>query len=1318
MAEGGSGFTRRTSSCALLDEGQINQLRRSLSAYRGHLTRSYKELEWLFSNSGSLVEVLDKKCTLDGLFMRYNAKAKDLLQILTVSDEHERALQDHMREIETKGLFDEEFSRWFSKSCESATSRPELDPAPREGPRVVPRDSVFVGNQPHPSSCESPCEGYPREGIPRPSLEIPRDAAPQSSRDIPHDTFPDDDSVWLTRSFTGDSRGSSRVSKASQSSKVKLAKARLQVKKVEEELRLLSCLQQFEHERQRLDKEKELFKARFVADQAQIEVDFCSDSERVFESFNQLPKQTPDEAIGKYLQSCERDPGQAHEFSSGFLTKSRELPAVVPNKESRDHKKNEAVIEASDLQRLLSQQQEKTVRYLSSGLERLEMPKREVISFDGDPRKYPRFIKSFEINVERRVNADDERLSYLIQFCSGVAKDAIENCVILPPGQGYSEAKDILQKNFGQKHIIVRAFIERVVMGPQIRASDAEKLSQLARDMRNCVMSSEHMRYKADINSMDTLRKVVMRLPPHIQAKWAEVSSKLIEADIEPEFSHLTDFVEKRAAVANTAFGKLVGTRPNEDKGITQRARRKSDDAPAVKVTTLSTQGSNGTSSIPSPQKALGSKQHANKQAPVTTWLFCNGNHDLERCFKFRDKSYEERRKFVLDKRLCINCLRSNHFVRRCRQFRACLFSGCGKRHHSLLHPPSDRVLEETNQPADRATVDTPEKVNVDRASDEGQCAAIGTGKPRVSLRIFPVRVSGADGGPEVETYAFLDDGSDITLCSNSLAETLGLSGKPMTFSLTTVNEKDRSRSGFEVELNVKVLKSDDSIHLNKVWTVDHLPVSRRSIPTDEDVRGWSHLHGIEFPKLEDQKVEILIGNDNPEAHWVFKQRCGKRKQPYAARTLLGWTLIGPLEHSKSSEVHVNFISGGQEMISSQLKRLYDADFNESLSSVKQAMSIEDQRALAILESSACLRNGHYQLPLPWRFKSPCLPNNRDVAVRRMRFLERRFQKDTPLFEKYRSTVEDYISRGHAKRVPDDQVYIDDKPLWYLPHHPVFHPQKPGKVRVVFDCAARFRDTSLNDQLLQGPDLTNNLAGVLLRFRQEPIALMSDIERMFHQVLVAPDDCHALRFLWWEDGNPSNNLVDHQMLVHLFGAKSLPCCASFALRKTARDNQSEFDVQTVDTVYRNFYVDDCLKSVVSVPDAKRLVHQLSDLLSKGGFHLTKWISNCREVLEFIPASERAPSVMSLDFEDLPIDRALGTQWNVEKDTLSFRVSEKEVADTRRGILSLVSGVYDPLGFTAPLVLPAKMILQELCKQDFGWDDQIPDEKLTEWRGWG
>lgn len=183
--------------------------------------------------------------------------------------------------------------------------------------------------------------------------------------------------------------------------------------------------------------------------------------------------------------------------------------------------------------------------------------------------------------------------------------------------------------------------------------------------------------------------------------------------------------------------------------------------------------------------------------------------------------------------------------------------------------------------------------------------------------------------------------------------------------------------------------------------------------------------------------------------------------------------------------------------------------------------------------------------------------------------------------------------------------------LWCLPHDPVFHPQKPNKVRVVFDLAAHFRDTSLNDQLLQGPDLTNNLTGVLLQSRQEPVALVADVEQVFHQVRVEPEDCDALRFLWWEDSDFTKGVVDHQMVVHLFGTSSSPCCASFALQKTANDSKASFDVLTLDTVNPNFYVDECLKSVSTVPEAHRLVFQLWNLLAQGGCHLTKWISNCR-----------------------------------------------------------------------------------------------------------
>ena len=139
----------------------------------------------------------------------------------------------------------------------------------------------------------------------------------------------------------------------------------------------------------------------------------------------------------------------------------------------------------------------------------------------------------------------------------------------------------------------------------------------------------------------------------------------------------------------------------------------------------------------------------------------------------------------------------------------------------------------------------------------------------------------------------------------------------------------------------------------------------------------------------------------------------------------------------------------------------------------------------------------------------PELPNNKSLAEHRLKLLKRRLTKDPLLHGKYTEFMDDLLRKGYAKRVHIGQPEEPSTPAWYLPHHPVFHPQKPDKVRVVFDCAAKYRGTSLNDQLLQGPDLTISLVGVLTRFREESVALMYDVEAMFHEVKVRPDDCNA-----------------------------------------------------------------------------------------------------------------------------------------------------------------------------------------------------------------
>ena len=128
--------------------------------------------------------------------------------------------------------------------------------------------------------------------------------------------------------------------------------------------------------------------------------------------------------------------------------------------------------------------------------------------------------------------------------------------------------------------------------------------------------------------------------------------------------------------------------------------------------------------------------------------------------------------------------------------------------------------------------------------------------------------------------------------------------------------------------------------------------------------------------------------------------------------------------------------------------------------------------------------------------------------------------------------------------------------IWYLPHHPVFHTQKPEKVQVVFDCAAKLEGTSLNDQLLHGPDMTNTLIGVLIRFCQEPVALTSDIEKMFHRVRVNSQDSQALQFLWWPDADVSKQAHDYSMQVHLFRATSSPSCVNLTKKQSIQSERT------------------------------------------------------------------------------------------------------------------------------------------------------------------
>ena len=234
-----------------------------------------------------------------------------------------------------------------------------------------------------------------------------------------------------------------------------------------------------------------------------------------------------------------------------------------------------------------------------------------------------------------------------------------------------------------------------------------------------------------------------------------------------------------------------------------------------------------------------------------------------------------------------------------------------------------------------------------------------------------------------------------------------------------------------------------------------------------------------------------------------------------------------------------------------------------------------------------------------------------------------------------------YIDKGYAEVVEQDDIE-ENGATWYLPHHGVYHPTKK-KLRVVFDCAAKYNNVSLNDVLLQGPNLTNGLIDVLFRFREGPIAVSGDIEGMFLQVRVPRAQRNYLRFLWWPDGDTTVELKIYRMCCHLFGATSSPAVASFALQYSADQNKEKYSDQAVETVKNDFYVDDCLMSVGSVDEAQNLVKEVSEICAEGGFNIEKFVSNNRDVLNSISEEKRAKSYQQIDLTsaELPADRTLG-----------------------------------------------------------------------------
>ncbi|XP_043217631.1 uncharacterized protein LOC122379454 [Amphibalanus amphitrite] len=845
--------------------------------------------------------------------------------------------------------------------------------------------------------------------------------------------------------------------------------------------------------------------------------------------------------------------------------------------------------------------------------------------------------------------SDHDKLFYLQQYTEGQPHEIVRGCLLMSPDVGYREARRLLQKRYGNEENISAAHIEKLLVWPNIKADNIESLQSFAVAMMVCDSVMKNM--PVGLRETDhprTLRKIVEKLPFHIHDRWRRLADAAMEHEQRRvTFSDLVEFVDREARIAaNPLYGrqKMEASRSNSTAKESQRTRTKYGLATSVQVR--------------------------------NQCIYCKKTHALEDCETLRLRKPDERKKFIQEKGLCFGCLKSGHLARGCQQRSTCKI--CGRRHVTLLHQDGNfKVPSQTPQRSpDEDHARDKGETNV-KSSDRPQPQLVKTGcvnQGNTGLAVVPVVVR--SGGRSVTTHALLDSGSTACFCQESLLEKLGLQDKNRTqLCLTTVCE-NRIKIDSQVVhgLEVADLGGRHVLQLPAVYSLEKVPVDDSDIPRQEDVSRWPYLRDVRLPRV-DAPVELMLGNNVPLAMEPWEVIHSQEGGPFATRTLLGWVINGPVRHTERSTVTANRVQVEEEGIPELIDKLYNAEFSEKLSDDTRSASVEDEKWLQRVEDSIELRDGHYEVALPLKTAEVRLPSNRTMALRRLASLKKKLTENTKFKEDYVTFMENMLQENFAEEVSDESLNRTDGRVWYIPHHGVYHPHKADKIRVVFDCAAKYGDVSLNDVLLQGPDLTSSLLGVLLRFRTEPFAFMADVRAMFYQVRVPPMDRDLLRFLWWPEGDVSVKPKDYRMNVHIFGAASSPSCSNFALQQTARDNQDDFSAEALATVRRNFYVDDCLRSAPTVEEARSLALEVKTLCSRGGFELTKYVSNKEEALNEIPSTDRAERVTEkgLDLvEGASVKKALGVKWNLGRDTLGFCVNDldKQKPAANLGALSL------------------------------------------------
>jgi len=890
--------------------------------------------------------------------------------------------------------------------------------------------------------------------------------------------------------------------------------------------------------------------------------------------------------------------------------------------------------------------------------EHLKLPRVNLPTFSGPFEEWMPFRNMFQSMIDQNPALPNiQKMQYLILALKGEARDVIGSLEVSE--ENYAEAWAMLKERYDDSGLIiqkhVKALFEIPVMIKENHLSLRRLLDIVLKHLRALKALKRPTEHWDDL----MVHLITSRLDQKTSRAW-EISLKRGQI---PALKQLTEFLAQHCKALEASYRTTRS-------GVSGASHEKYGQ-------------SKGTSA---------NLTTANKCG------YCGKGHSIYNCEDYLRLEIHKRIKEARARNLCLNCLKSTAHIAKGCTIKPC--RECNKQHNTLLHLESTKKSDSTLEDVNNSVKDKVVATSVSHVSPETN---------KYALLATAIVVIADSKGNDTHCRALLDSGSQSCFITRNCVERLRLTQFDTHTPVCGLGGMStQTRKRVDITLRSRINKFRANLSCLVIDEITQALPANRIRANEVRVPKGIQLADPEFYKSS--RVDLLIG-----AEIFFDLMCvGRIKksetQPTWQKTLLGWIASGKLvatDYGKKKTVCGLIVN---EQLKAELTRFWQIEHGE-----RQNTRSPEERACEAHFKRTYRRTeeGRFVVMLPTRENQlQDLGKSRELAIQRLEKLEGRLEKRPQLKKEYTEFIHEYLELKHMKEVKDCKPRQNSQQQYYLPHHCVVkETSATTKLRVVFDASSKTTSgISLNDALMVGPVLQQDLFSILLRFRRFKHALTADIAKMYRQVLVAEEQTSLQRIVWRD--NPVEEIKVYELLTLTYGTAPASFLATRAIHELADLEENNFPLGA-EIARRDLYMDDLITGADSIKEAEMIRDQVATLLLKGGFPLRKWASNHQELLRSISEQIADNNLFELDKGE--VAKTLGVKWNRVKDAFQYSIEIENVkVCTKRGMLSGIARIFDPLGLLAPVIITAKIWIQDLWKLQLNWDESLPADVASKW----